>query len=490
MAPPLRFSFQLTVTILFVFVTTDVSTEWGGQPEQVHLSWHGDSSQMWVTWVTMDLQFVNESLVEFGEDGLTKAANGSIKAFVDGGKEKREIYVHRALMTGLKPDTRYFYHVGSRRGWSNLFWFKSLPDGTDWTPRIAVFGDLGNKNGISIAPLQEESQKGHFDLLWHVGDLAYNLHYENGRVGDAFMKQMEPLAAYVPYQVVVGNHENAYNFSNFKARFMMPTNGDGENMFYSYDVGSAHVIVYSSEFYYYVGYGWMQIANQYVWLENDLKEANRPENRAKRPWIITMGHRPMYCSNSDADDCTKVYDVVRTGLPFIHSYGLENLFFYYGVDLNIFAHEHSYERLWPVYDREVFNGTNAENPYENPGAPVHIISGSAGCQEYIDGFIPSPAKWSAFRHSDYGYGHLTILNKTNIYWEQMSANSGKVVDRMSLVKDLDNHGSYGNNQVFGNKNYNNRNNNNNNINPFKKKNNRKNKSYFIQKLNDVVHPIL
>lgn len=35
------------------------------------------------------------------------------------------------------------------------------------------------------------------------------------------------------------------------------------------------------------------------------QEANRPEQRAERPWIITMAHRPMYCSDDDGDDCTR-----------------------------------------------------------------------------------------------------------------------------------------------------------------------------------------
>ena len=69
-------------------------------------------------------------------------------------------------------------------------------------------------------------------------------------------------------------------------------------MFYSYNVGPAHVIVYSSEFYYFVGYGWEQIANQYEWLKSDLMEAAKPENQRVRPWIITMAHRPMYCTNA------------------------------------------------------------------------------------------------------------------------------------------------------------------------------------------------
>lgn len=48
----------------------------------------------------------------------------------------------------------------------------------------------------------------------------------------------------------------------------------------------------------------------------------------------------------------------------------------YGVDLVIWAHEHSYERLWPLYKYKVQNGSYAE-PYRNPRAPVHIITGSA-----------------------------------------------------------------------------------------------------------------
>ena len=33
--------------------------------------------------------------------------------------------------------------------------------------------------------------------------------------------------------------------------------------------------------------------------------------------------------------------------------------------------------MWPVYNRTVHNGSDSSNPYENPGAPVHFITGSA-----------------------------------------------------------------------------------------------------------------
>lgn len=57
-------------------------------------------------------------------------------------------------------------------------------------------------------------------------------------------------------------------------------------------------------------------------------------------------------------------------------FALEDLFYKYGVDLEFWAHEHSYERMWPLYDYKVYNGSR-EEPYTNPKAPVHIVVGSA-----------------------------------------------------------------------------------------------------------------
>lgn len=38
------------------------------------------------------------------------------------------------------------YHCGSSEGISELFGFTTMMEGTDWSPSLAVYGDLGNVN--------------------------------------------------------------------------------------------------------------------------------------------------------------------------------------------------------------------------------------------------------------------------------------------------------------------------------------------------------
>lgn len=392
------------------------------QPQQIHISATGDPTQMMVTWNTFNS--TNKSVVEFGpSEKLTKTAVGYSTKFVDPGEEQRVQFIHRVLLTKLTPGHQYTYHCGSPEGWSPLFTFKALKSGSDWSPRLAVYGDMGNENAQSLGRLQEETQKGMYDAFLHVGDFAYDFNEDNGRIGDSFMRQIESIAAYVPYMTCTGNHEHYYNFTHYKNRFTMPNFNQSQNLWYSWNLGPAHIVAFSTEAFFFLE-ALPTADNQMAWLEQDLKEAAKAENRKEHPWIITMGHRPAYCTNSDHDDCTQYEGIVRRHF--------EDLFYKYGVDVEFWAHEHTYERLWPVYNEKVYNGTTA--PYTDPKAPVHIITGSAGNRERLDGFGPMKA-WSAFRASDYGYTRMHLTNKTHISFEQVSDDKdGKVIDSFTLIK--------------------------------------------------------
>jgi len=416
------------------------------QPEQVHISLGENVSAIVVTWSTKNF---TESFVQYGigDDKLTLSAKGSSTKFVDQGARKLFQYIHRVTLTNLQPKTQYTYRCGSDLGWSDTFQFTTVPDDTAWSPRLAVYGDLGNDNAQSLPYLERDVARGMYDAIIHDGDFAYNLDDEDGEVGDQFMRKIESIAAKVPYMVAVGNHEEKYNFSHYKARFSMP--GSTENMFYSFDLGPAHFIGFSSEVYYpdninsNDAFDPLQVClNQYRWLEDDLKEATKKENRSRRPWIITFAHKPMYCSDRDRDDCskTKPSRIRSRGYPGGGCEGLESMFYKYGVDVEIWAHEHTYERLWPVYEGTVYNGS-MEHPYTNPTAPVHIITGSAGCKEDIDEFKLNPQDWSAFRSRDYGFTRMQLHNATHLHLEQVSVNkTGAIIDDVWLIKE--NHGPY------------------------------------------------
>lgn len=213
------------------------------------------------------------------------------------------------------------------------------------------------------------------------------------------MRKIQPVAANVPYMVCAGNHEFLLNFTHYTSRFSMlgdrhspkhdaPLLSRINNHFHTLTIGPATIITINTEFYYFMMFGIGQIWAQYDYLEQMLIRAN--QNRHQRPWIIVMGHRPMYSTNPLLNPSAALserpklrlglrqrsVDVNERSIRFL--YGLEKLFYKYGVDLQFYGHDHLYSRLYPIFDFQVRNGTdNPLNPYDNAMAPIHIVTGSA-----------------------------------------------------------------------------------------------------------------
>ena len=56
-------------------------------------------------------------------------------------------------------------------------------------------------------------------------------------------------------------------------------------------------------------------------------------------------------------------------------YGIEPLLYDYNVDVVLWAHEHNYERMFPLYNYVCDD--ESLDPYFNPKYPVHITTASA-----------------------------------------------------------------------------------------------------------------
>ena len=83
--------------------------------------------------------------------------------------------------------------------------------------------------------------------------MAYDLHANDAKVGDVYFNLIQDYAARIPYMTIPGNHENYMNFTQYKARVNMPVNkhNQGTSLYYSFDYGTVHYIMFNTETYYY-----------------------------------------------------------------------------------------------------------------------------------------------------------------------------------------------------------------------------------------------
>merc|ERR1740130_975723 len=105
--------------------------------------------------------------------------------------------------------------------------------------------------------------EGKHDLILHPGDIAYALDDDCGRVGDAYMRLMQPAIAHVPYMVSPGNHEwgrgrtwNVYD-ERFEAQsYAAGRSGSGSPRYYSFDAGLTHWVMIDTNPWINAGQGW------------------------------------------------------------------------------------------------------------------------------------------------------------------------------------------------------------------------------------------
>ena len=546
----------LTQSLLMLFTTLSPSTHLYGAaiwtPEQVLVAYGGrnDNStgtttvSMHVQWViTSDTEATNglpftpyDSLVEYWEDNgkLTMMRNngtrfgmaleaedkkshhhddeepGSRSALAedhhwtpaphhhhstpDPTADPRNWTFHKNIITGLKPGTRYNYHVGNDvDGWSNIYTFTTV-DPTKHEQSYFIYGDLGTSQDHVIGLLTEDMIKSQgttqsLTATFHIGDMAYDLNNDEGRRGDVFMNSIEPVSAYLPYMTCLGNHEKNHDYFQYTHRFNnMPANApnfsdfmkltsSGEewtmagdfpreykdlqnNWFYSYEINNTHFVMLNVEAYVnHEGKKYEPVVQaQYEWLERDLASVDR----SKIDFIIIMGHKGFYCSTVKGGSvCAKSFgNAIRFGISVdeevdpltgikthdgatTKKYGLEALFLTYKVDFYFAGHEHNYERMGAIANNTEVTPWEADgHTIRNPTAPVFIITGAPGNREPLypfdsEGILP----FSKYRANIFSYGKLIIYNQTHIYFEQVGSDPTdektyrKAMDYMWLIKD-------------------------------------------------------
>lgn len=362
--------------------------------------------------------------------------------------------VHSVEVDGLLPGTQYYYGARVEPGeWSEWMSFRTPSEklGVDHT--FAVIGDLGVTFGGPVTrALASAVEAEGIQMVVHNGDVGYadseikpsngtryqdflDYHYENTSV----------FASRIPYMLMPGNHEAPCNFQEFTRRAVRPAMQRGD--YYSFTSGAIHFIMLSAEHGQLSG---KMDDPQTGWLQNELERALQMKRNGSINWIFTFVHYPKqpfgYCTYN-LPFCSTPPDATQEWF--------EDLFASHEVDIHFAAHQHVYERTFPVHRQQpVFPNASIPAPhpgmfpsgsqdiFNDPPYPVYLVNGAAGDDVVFPQNWLSPPAWSAVNSRTVQFGYTTVRVSPNClnvsYRVPLEAEPGvqKVftMDEFSIVK--------------------------------------------------------
>ncbi len=356
---------------------------------------------------------------------------------------------HEVLLTGLSPDTKYFYNIGTAAGpivGDNSYHFTTAPvPGTPKPTRIWAIGDFGTgfqaQHSVRDAYANFTSGR-HTDVWLMLGDNAYGSGLDHEYQSYCFEVYPTQFRQWVVWPTV-GNHETGQsqvlsdNYDYYRI-FTMPTMGQaggvasGTEHYYSFDYANIHFVCLDSE----TAIFRQSNSSMAQWLKADL--ANNT-----RDWIIAYFHHPPYTFGSHNSEFeSDLYQMRQNFLPILETYG---------VDLVLSGHSHSYERSFFIDGQYGFtNSINATNfvdhgdgrtngtgaylkPAGGMGArrgAVYIVDGSSGGQGG-GGTLDHPVMF----YSTLTYGSLVIDITGQRLDGTFVTDSGSTVDSFTILKD-------------------------------------------------------
>ena len=161
---------------------------------------------------------------------------------------------HSVKLTGLDPDTKYYYKVVSGNGESQIYSFKTLPDET-YTGKIrfvllsdthasdtTMAGNVLRAAKAKITELYGPDTEEHINGIFHSGDVVVSGN-SPGQYTSQYFQIMSPLSANIPTAVVAGNHEGEseffYNYLKLDDQSVFPANPSLKEKVWQIKIGNA-----------------------------------------------------------------------------------------------------------------------------------------------------------------------------------------------------------------------------------------------------------
>ena len=273
---------------------------------------------------------------------------------------------HELLLTGLTPNTRYYYELSTVGGFTaasdSSFTFRTPPPAESrQATRIWVWGDGGLDNTDSRAVRDAfiaRTRSRPADVGLMLGDNAYSSgtdsEYQTGCFG-----LLQPVLKQLPFLSTRGNHEvlvagpnnDYYDFFTLPGAGQAGGVASGTEAYYSFNWANVHFICLDSE-----GTDRSLGGDMVRWLRQDLAAS-------QSDWNVCFWHHPAYTKGShDSDNISdsggRMRDMRENIVPILDSTG---------VDLVLAGHSHVYERSYLIRGHYLTSTTFTEAMKVQPG---------------------------------------------------------------------------------------------------------------------------
>ena len=208
---------------------------------------HASPTSIWVTW---EMMAASDGVIEYGTtEALGDSVDSASVQLVGGG------VLHEGQLSGLSPNTRYYYRVTAGEYQSEVADFVTPAVSADEAPiRMVAMSDmqLGRQplkfreiieDGVIgwVEDMYGEALSDALDVVLIPGDLVSS-GPEHDDWTDEFFDPIAPLIRHVPVYPVPGNHENDHHF--FFDYFNFPSNGSAayDGHWWTFDISNVRVI--------------------------------------------------------------------------------------------------------------------------------------------------------------------------------------------------------------------------------------------------------
>ncbi|MGZ5490229.1 MAG: metallophosphoesterase [Nitrososphaeraceae archaeon] len=249
------------------------------------------------------------------------------------------------------------------------------------------------------------------EFVLALGDLSYD------SSAKCWLEIVSPIANKT--MITIGNHDTD---STIKLKEYTDFFGL-KGQYYSFNYQNVHFIVMSTELPYEDG------SEQYNFVNNDLSKVSLNPDI---DWIVVDYHSLAYTSPANIGKGNSAEKELR---DIYHP-----LFIKYNVDLVLQAHNHNYQRSYPI----IYNNTNSENPiitdtnnnnnYYDPKGMIFGTVGTGGESLYP---LTGQAPYVATQYVGFGFLNVDVINDGTTLSGKFFANDGTIKDQFTIIKSVD-----------------------------------------------------